>query len=156
VVPRQRRLVTTTPGVPQVVARYVARMRRLGRVLALMIVLGLGGVPAAMGATSPRITFFFGLQRPEASARAAFFAVQQPGSPTYRRFLSPQQVAARYGASPAVRSEFLGAVRRLGFSAQVDPSGVFARVSGSLARFQRVFKVRITSEMGSDPPVDAY
>jgi subtilase family serine protease len=121
-----------------------------------MIVLGLGCVPAAMGATSPRITFFFGLQRPEASARAAFFAVQQPGSPTYRRFLSPQQVAARYGATPAVRSEFLSAVRRLGFSAQIDASGVFARVSGSLARFQRVFKVHITTGMGSDPPVDAY
>jgi subtilase family serine protease len=131
-------------------------MRRLGRVLALVTVLGLGCVPPAMGATSPRITFFFGLQRPEVQARAAFFAVQRPGSPTYRRFLGPPQVAARYGASPAVRSLFLSAVRRLGFSAQIDPSGVFAWVSGSVARFERVFKVHITSEVGSDPPVDAY
>jgi len=122
----------------------------------LTTVLGLVGVPAAMGATTHRITFYFGLQRPEAQARAAFFAVQQPGSPSYRRFLSPSQVAARYGASATVRAQFLRATRRRGFTALIDPSGVFARVSGSVAQFQRVFKVRITSGMGSDPPVEAY
>jgi kumamolisin len=120
-------------------------MRPLWRALALTAVLGLSCAPAALGASSPRITFYFGLKRPEAKARSAFFAVQQPGSPTYRRFLSPAQVAARYGASPATRVQFLRVARRDGFSARIDPSGVFARVSGSVARFQRVFKVRITT-----------
>ena len=116
--------------------------------------LGLGCVPAAVAAPSPRITFYFGLARPEAEARAAFFAVQQPGSATYRRFLTAPQVAARYGASTSVRARFLRAVRGYGFSAQVDPSGVFARVSGPVVRFERVFKVRIAHLAGDI--ADAY
>jgi subtilase family serine protease len=131
-------------------------MRATWRVLALTSVLGLGCVPVAGAASSPRITFFFGLKRPESQARTAFFAVQQPGSPAYRRFLSPRRVAARYGASPVVRARFLRSARRRGFSVRIDPSGVFARVSGSVSRFERVFKVRIISGQGSDPPVDTY
>jgi kumamolisin len=111
---------------------------------------------SAARAPSPRITFYFGLRRPEAAARHAFFAVQQPGAATYRRFLTPAQVAARYGASPWVRTRFLHDIRRHGFAARVDPSGVFARVTGSVALFQRVFKVRITQGMGDDPPVRTY
>jgi kumamolisin len=111
---------------------------------------------AAHPATSPRITFYFGLRRPEAQARRAFFAVQQPGSGSYRRFLTPRQVAARYGASSLVRARFVRDIRRYGFSVRIDPSGVFARVSGSVALFQRVFKVRITQGMGDNPPVITY
>ena len=108
------------------------------------------------GQIFPRITFYFGLRRPEARARQAFFAVQQPGSASYRRFLTPRQVAARYGASPGVRAQFVRAIRRYGFSVRIDPSGVFARVTSPVTLFQRVFKVRITQGMGDDPPVRTY
>jgi subtilase family serine protease len=108
------------------------------------------------GPISPRITFYFGLRRPEARARQPFFAVQQPGSATYRRFLTPRQVAARYGASSGVRAQFVRAIRRYGFSVRIDPSGVFARVTGPVTLFQRVFKVRITQGTGDDPPVRTY
>ena len=91
------------------------------------------------------LTFYFGLQRPDAKAVAAFWAVQQPGSPSYRRFLTPAQVAQRYGASPATRSAFVTAMRRLGLRASVDPSGVFARVRGTRAQLERAFDVKITS-----------
>ena len=90
-------------------------------VLLLLLLCPIGPSEAA---TRP-ITFYFGLARPEAAARAAFFAVEQPGSSSYRRFLSPARTAARYGASATVRARFLRAVRRYGFSARVDPSGVF-------------------------------
>ena len=144
-------------------------MRRIGRTRFSSL-----GVAAAMGMTlatlclavplasaahpaaSPRITFYFGLRRPEAQARRAFFAVQQPGAASYRRFLTPRQVAARYGASSSVRARFVRDIRRYGFSVRVDPSGVFARVTGSVALFQRVFKVRITQGMGDNPPVMTY
>jgi hypothetical protein len=92
------------------------------RVMVSAALLALAAAPSALAA-SPRITFYFGLVRPEAQARAAFFAIQQPGSLTYRRFLTPSRVAARYGASPAVRTAFLRAARGYGFSAQIDPSG---------------------------------
>jgi hypothetical protein len=47
----------------------------------LLLTVG-GAAPARAVAQPPRITFYFGLKRPEAQARAAFFAVQQPGSPS--------------------------------------------------------------------------
>ena len=65
-------------------------------------------------------------------------------------------MAARYGASSAVRARFVRSIRRYGFSVQIDESGVFARVTGPVALFQRVFKVRITQGMGDDPPVKTY
>ena len=114
------------------------------------------GRRGGVGPTSPRVTFYFGLRRPEARARRAFFAIQQPGSPSYRRFLTSRQVAARYGASSAVRARFARTIRRYGFSVQIDQSGVFARVTGSVALFQRVFKVRVAQGMGDDPPVRTY
>src|ERR1700729_778792 len=135
-------------------------------VLAAGLATGVLAVPSAgaaraggrggAGPISPRITFYFGLRRPEAQARRAFFAVQQPGSPSYRRFVTPRQVAARYGASSAVRARFVRTIRRYGFSVQIDQSGVFARVTGPVTLFQRVFKVRITQGMGDDPPVETY
>ena len=69
---------------------------------------------ASAAASPPRITIYFGLKRPEAAARSAFFAVQQPGSPSYRRFFTVDQVAARYGASRAVRGQRLSGRSRGG------------------------------------------
>jgi kumamolisin len=106
-------------------------------------------------AATPRVTFYFGLTRPEAAARAAFFAVQRPGPPAYRRFLARTATARAYGASPTVRARFLRAARRHGFAARIDPSGVFARVTGPMTRFERVFRVPIRRGVG-DGGVIAY
>jgi subtilase family serine protease len=111
--------------------------------------------PAA-GAASPRITFYFGLARPEAKARKAFFAVQQPGSATYRRFLSASRAASRYGASARTRRAFIGGIRRLGLSPSIDRSGVFARVRGTVSQFQRAFKVRIVKAFNNDVIANLY
>jgi hypothetical protein len=115
-------------------------VRLVTRGLLLGVLIGCGCAAGASAAVPKRITFYFGLARPEARAQAAFFAVQRPGSATYRRFLSPAGVAARYGASPAVRSAFIRDARRLGFSVRIDPTGVFARVTGTVRRFERAFK----------------
>lgn len=111
-------------------------------------------VGPSRAATRP-ITFYFGLARPEAAARTAFFAAEQPGSSSYRRFLSPARTAAAYGASPTLRARFLRAIRRLGFSARIDRSRVFARVTGPVTRFARVFKVRIR-RLAGDAGVVSY
>ena len=42
------------------------------------VVLTLAAADAAV-ARSPKISFYFGLERPEAKARSAFTAVSQPG-----------------------------------------------------------------------------
>ncbi len=108
------------------------------------------------GPRSPSITFYFGLKRPEVQAQAAFYAVQQPGSPTYRRFESLAQISARYGASQSTRQAFVLDIRRLGLSASIDSSGVFARVSGTVRQVDRVFHVRVQSSFTQDPNRDVY
>jgi subtilase family serine protease len=120
----------------------------IGTIGALAMAAAAPAAPAA--ARPPGITFYFGLKRPEARAVAAFFAVQQPGSPTYRRFGTLAQISARYGASPATRRAFLAQIRRLGLGASIDRSGVFARVTGTVRRFERAFGVRITSLFNND------
>jgi hypothetical protein len=96
------------------------------------------------------ITFYFGLKRPEAAAQAAFFAVEQPGSRTYRHFLSARRVAARYGAGRATKTAFLHVARQYGCTARVDPPGVFARITGPVDLFERVFRVRIRTTFNND------
>jgi subtilase family serine protease len=98
-----------------------------------------------------KITFYFGLARPEASARRAFFAVQQPGSAGYRRFLTPGRVAGRYGASRRTRAAFLRGIARLGLTARIDRSGVFARVQGTVAQIERAFGVHVVVQLFNDP-----
>jgi subtilase family serine protease len=126
---------------------------RAGRAVVLGVVLSAVGAAAAQAATPPRITFYFGLTRPEARARAQFFAVQQPGSPSYRRFARPAQVAARYGAAGATRTAFTRGIAALGLRATIDPSGVFARVTGTVAQLDKAFRVRIRSVFGNFPNV---
>jgi len=123
---------------------FVAAM--LACVALLVNAPGSRAVPARQSPSrSPKLTFYFGLKRPEAKAIAAFWAVQQPGSPTYRRFLTPAETARRYGASRATRTAFVAAMRQLGLRATIDPTRVFARVQGTKAQLERAFHVKITS-----------
>lgn len=112
--------------------------------------------PAAAARHSPIITFYFGLRRPEARADAAFYAVENPASRSYRRFLPLPQVARRYGASAATRTAFAAQIRKLGLSSRVDPSGVFARVTGTVAQFDRAFAVHIKRTFTNFPNVYTY
>ena len=57
---------------------------------------------------------------------------------------------ARYGAAPAGPAAFRREARRRGFRVSIDASGVFARVSGPVARFERVFGVRIVRSFNND------
>lgn len=105
--------------------------------LPLALLAALLVLPAGATAKGPRITFYLGLERPERAARAAFYAVQAPSSPTYRRFSTPAELASRYGAAPATVAKLRGAVRDAGLGFALDPSRVFARVSGSQRRLER-------------------
>ena len=126
--------------------------RTLASTLTLALCLALA---ASAAASPPRITIYFGLKRPETAARSAF-AVQQPGSPSYRRFLTVDQVAARYGATRSTRTAFVRALTRRGLSVRIDRSSVFARVSGTVAQLDRVFKVKIQRQFGNFPNVNDY
>ena len=77
--------------------------------------------------------------------------MSQPGSASYRRFLSLKQVSARYGATAATKRAFVSAVKKLKLGVSVDRSGVFARVSGTVAQLDRAFKVHIVTGFEQDP-----
>lgn len=130
-------------------------MRRLPLLLATCLLL-LGSVAGPASARSPRVTFYFGLKRPEAAARAAFFAVQAPSSASYRHFESAAEVARRYGASAATARALRRAGRRRGLRIRIDPSRVFARVEGTVARMQRVFHVPIRRQYNNETLSWAY
>jgi Pro-kumamolisin, activation domain len=134
----------------RVVSRVWAALALGAAMLALAILLltapgSRAGSAARTAKRPPVLTFYFGLKRPDAKAVAAFWAVQRPGSASYRRFLSPAEIARRYGASPATRGAFVAAFTRFGLRASIDPSGVFARVSGTKAQLERAFHVKITT-----------
>jgi subtilase family serine protease len=135
-------------------------MRRVGLALvAVLAVLSTLAAPAsaeAAASRSPKITFYFGLERPEAAARAAFEAVGRPGSTTYRRFLGVGQIARSFGARPKTVRAFRRAARRHGFTARVDRSGVFARLTGRVKRFEHVFGVRIRKQFDNDVLADSW
>jgi subtilase family serine protease len=156
-------LATSSRRVPRpAFARHTLRTSARAAAVALLLVTGSSAAPSAAAdhATahghSPRITYYFGLRRPEASARSAFYAVARPGSPRYRRFVTLRRVSRLYGASAATRVAFLHHIDALGLSARVDPSGVFARVSGTVNQFDRIFHVRIQSVFGNFPNVLTY
>ncbi len=55
-----------------------------------------------------------------------------------------------------MRRAFVRQIKSLGLTGRIDGSGVFARVSGPVATFDRAFRVRITREFGNDPNIYAY
>jgi subtilase family serine protease len=127
----------------------------VGAVVGVCLALSLSA-PAFASVGSSRITFYFGLRRPEAAAQRAFYAVQDPTSPSYRRFMSSRRISRRYGATRATRASFVRDVRRLGLSARIDRSGVFARVTGTVSRLDQVFEVKIKREFVQDPNAFIY
>jgi Pro-kumamolisin, activation domain len=117
----------------------------------------LAALPAAAAAApDTRITFYFGLERPETAARAAFFAVGDPASSSFRHFRTADGVARRYGADGATRRGFRAAAERRGFAVRIDRSRVFARVTGTVALFGQVFGRHIRKEFNNDEFANAY
>ena len=122
------------------------------RLLVVLAALALPAVaaPPVAAHEGPRISVYFGLPRPEAQARSAFFAVQQPGSSSYRGFLSRAQVAQRYGVRAGTVRRLQRFARRRGLTVRVDPTRVFARMNGPVRRLERVFRVRFKKQFDNE------
>ena len=123
---------------------------RITCIVALVLLGGAAPATAAAASGGDRISFYFGLERPEGAARAAFMAVQQPGSATYRSFASVRQVARRFGASDRTVRRLRRVARRHGLAARLDRSGVFARLTGRVRTFERTFGVKIRKQFDND------
>ncbi|HVO52784.1 MAG TPA: S53 family peptidase [Solirubrobacterales bacterium] len=129
---------------------------RLAPILVLLsLLLALVAAPSAT-AKPAQITFYFGLKRPEAAARAAYLAATEPGSPGYRHFLSAKQAAARYGASAATAKRFRRLIARRGMAATLDSSRVFARVRGTVPQMARLIGRPIKRSYNNDDLADVW
>ena len=139
-----------TMAAMRVVSRVWAALALGAAVLAFAALLlsapGSRAVSAARRAKRrPVLTFYFGLKRPEAKAMAAFWAVQRPGSASYRRFLSSgrDRSSLRRLAGDAQR------VRRCDEAARAArddrPDRGIRAGKGTKAQLERAFHVKITS-----------
>ncbi|WP_054971089.1 S53 family peptidase [Alicyclobacillus ferrooxydans] len=64
-----------------------------------------------------------------------------PGSPNYRKFLTTQQFAQRYGQSSGVVQAIVGYFKHYGISAQVYPDNLDITLNGTAGQFNNAFGV---------------
>lgn len=101
----------------------------------------MGMVPAA------RLLHVTVALRPHDPAALAAYAraVATPGSPSYRRYLTPAQFARRFGATPAQISAVRRALRARGLAPGAVSRGALSiAVMASAARLERAFDVSLT------------
>lgn len=90
-----------------------------------------------------RLTFFVGLPYDGTGLEKQARAVSDPTSPSFRRFLPPAQIAARYGASVKAEKSLTAAAKSVGLTATIDPSRLFARVTGPLATWEKLIGAKV-------------
>jgi subtilase family serine protease len=113
---------------------------------------GLGAVPPGASLVGPAPTgktlhLDVTLQpRDPAALTAAVNAVSDPASPDYRHFLSPRQVAARYGPTPATIAAVVGLLKSDGLTVgQVAATGLSIPVSGKVERVESALSTQVST-----------
>ncbi|MGV1004016.1 MAG: S53 family peptidase [Candidatus Nanopelagicales bacterium] len=94
----------------------------------------------ARSATAPantRVTFTFGMPRAEQAAIHNWELVSDPTSPSYRHFLTREDIRTAFGAQPANVAELSRQAVRFGLRVELDPTGVFAQVTGTARNWRR-------------------
>ena len=86
-------------------------------------------------ARSGEVTFYLSLPSSALALVQAAVNVSMPGSPNYRRFVSLDAAGRQFGATDAQIETVADAVKGLGLKFAVDPSRLFARVSGSIEQW---------------------
>ena len=83
------------------------------------------------------VTFYLGLPVDSSGLAAAAQSAATPGSSTYRHFLTVAEAGGKYGASDADITRIRSSVTGLGLTFDVDPTRLFARVSGTTTAWQK-------------------
>lgn len=119
-------------------------------------------LPAASIAATPdpttKLTFFAGLPRDSRGLAAAGRKASTPGSGGYRDFLTLKASAAKFGAKPDAIKQLRAAAGKLGISVSIDRTGLFARLTASVATWEKTMGAPIGYEpaqqgsAGADPP----
>jgi kumamolisin len=71
-------------------------------------------------------------------------SMYDPHSPQYKQFLTPQQFAAQFGATPQQQQQVIKYLQTQGFTVNsVSPNGLLIDVTASVAQVEAAFKVQI-------------
>ena len=84
------------------------------------------------------VTFLAGLPYRDKALEQAAKDISTPGNPDFRRHLSVEQAAQRFGASDAAITKVRKAAKRLGLQVEIDPTRMVARLTGSVATWEKV------------------
>lgn len=104
-----------------------------------------------------RITFMAGLPYRAAALERAAQSISTPGSADFRRHLSVQQAAQRFGASDTAIARLTAAAKRLGLQAEIDPTRLVARLTGTVATWEKVMGDTIQYQPAQDgSPYNQY
>ncbi len=118
------------------------------RVLGTGVLPGISGLAAA-GAPDPGTVIHVGvgLAHPDPGGEAATLrALYDPASPLFHRFLTPEQVAQRFGVAPAVRDALTGWLRGGGLTvAHVGGAGDYVQAAGTVAQVERLFHTTLAT-----------
>jgi subtilase family serine protease len=103
------------------------------------------------------ITFYLALPSHASSLVDDALDAAMPDSPHYRRFSSIAHLAAKYGASSTTTRAVLDDVEKFGLHVAIDPSRLFARVSGSTAQWASALKAPLAEQPATQKsPFDTY
>jgi subtilase family serine protease len=136
---------------------------RLAAVIVAIALAGCGSSRSMTPSTSQPtpsaglITFYLALPAHASSVVNDALSAAMPGSAHYRHFSSVASLAARYGASPQTMRRVVQDVDRLGLSAAIDPSRLFARVSGTAGQWASALEAPLGEQPATQSnPFDTY
>jgi subtilase family serine protease len=136
-------LALAAPSLPQLTAGTSAL-----RVLSSDVLPGLGAL-SSLGAPDPAsvIHVGVGLGHPDPGGEAAMLrALYDPGSPLFHHFLSPPQVAQRFGVAPAVRDALTAWLGGGGLGVtHVGGAGDFVQATGTVAQVEHLFRTSLAT-----------
>lgn len=105
------------------------------------------GVPPVTPADpAAELTFFVGLPYDSRGLEREARAISDPSSPRFREYSTVAETSARFGASEQSIANLDAAARSLGLRSQADPTRLFARVTGTVAAWEKAIgqKVQFT------------
>jgi kumamolisin len=89
--------------------------------------------------------------RNRAGLDALIAAQHDPHSAQFRRYLTPEQFADRFGRSPSQYATLVRFFRQAGLSVQTFPSRSFLELSGRSSQFEHLFGVQLFVGSGASP-----
>ncbi len=98
---------------------------------------------APVAPADAQITFMAGLPYRAKALEQAAQSISTPGSADFRRHLSVEQAAQRFGASDTAIAKVKKAAKGLGLTAAIDPTRMVARITGTVSAWEKAMGTTI-------------